>query len=154
MNIFVLDEDVKKCAEYSCDKHVVKMLLESVQLLCSTYYYTDEIPNDVYKLAHKNHPCSIWTRESLSNWKWLYSLATELYKEYKYRYGDKIHKSGEMLNSLPLPKIKDIGITKRPQCMPLEYQQLDVIDAYRGYYLGDKRELLKYKRREIPYWVK
>ena len=68
MNIFVLDLDVKKCAEYHVDKHVVKMILESAQLLCGVHHIVS--PDNVnipYKLSHKNHPCSIWTRKSLSN---------------------------------------------------------------------------------------
>ena len=153
MNIFYLDEDVKKCAEYHVDKHTVKMLLETTQLLCNTYYQTDEIPNNIYKLAHKNHPCSKWTNESLYNWKWLKDLGIELYNEYKFRYNNKVHKSGELLLSLPIPNIKDIGITKRPQAMPIEYQELDPIKAYRNYYKYAKKNLLKYTKREMPEWL-
>ena len=153
MNIFYLDNDVKKCAEYHVNSHVTKMLLESVQLLCNTYYQTDEIPNNIYKLAHKNHPCAKWTNESLSNWKWLRDLGIELYNEYKFRYNNKVHKSGELLLSLPIPKIKDIGITKRPQAMPLEYQEIDPIKAYRNYYKHAKKDLLKYTKREVPEWL-
>jgi hypothetical protein len=32
MNIFYLDEDPKICAQYHCDKHVVKMIIEYAQL--------------------------------------------------------------------------------------------------------------------------
>jgi len=35
MNIFYLDKDPVKAAQYSCDKHVVKMILESAQMLCT-----------------------------------------------------------------------------------------------------------------------
>jgi hypothetical protein len=67
MNIFVLDRDVKKCAEYHNDKHVVKMILETAQLLCGVHHMTESGYGDVpYKLSHKNHPCSIWARENIS----------------------------------------------------------------------------------------
>ena len=68
MNIFFLDYDVKKCAEDHCDKHVVKMILETAQLLCGVHHATEqETPNVPYKLSHKNHPCAIWSRQSLTN---------------------------------------------------------------------------------------
>lgn len=153
MNIFVLDEDVKRCAEYHCDKHVIKMILESAQLLCSVYYFTGEQHKSPYKLTHKNHPCSIWVRESLSNWLWLRDLGLALYDEYKYRYGNKIHESGEVILRLEIPNLKDKGITYRPQAMPLEYKELDCIKAYRRYYIEDKKDLLKYTNRKAPEWL-
>jgi hypothetical protein len=92
MNIFFLHFDPKTCAQMHVDKHAVKMILESVQLLCSAHHLH---PNGedlkLMKLTHKNHPSSIWTRESLSNYKWLLELTKELCKEYTYRYG-KVHK--------------------------------------------------------------
>ena len=43
MNIFFLDWDIDKCAKDHCDKHVVKMILETAQLLCSTHHMTDQV---------------------------------------------------------------------------------------------------------------
>ena len=116
MNIFILDNDITKCAEYHCDKHLIKMILESAQLLCTAHWiseYVGHIPrkltseewNEVKK--HKtieprpfaylptmhNHPCSIWVRESLDNYEWLWQLADALNEEYGFRYGGKSHKS-------------------------------------------------------------
>jgi hypothetical protein len=156
MNIFVLDENPSLCAEYHCDKHVVKMILETCQLLCSAYYFQENMDNvkniDIYKLTHKNHPCSIWVRQSLSNWLWLKNLGIELYKEYKYRYG-KQHKSGEIIISLPTPNIKDFGLTNMPQAMPEIYKKDNVVEAYRDYYRNEKTNILKYTNRSIPSWV-
>jgi hypothetical protein len=154
MNIFVLDNNLKKCAEYHCDKHVCKMLIEYAQLLCSVYYYTDEQDNieNIYKLAHKNHPCTIWVRQSLSNWLWLWELGLFLYKEYKYRY-NKIHKSGELILNLPIPNLKNIGLTKQPQCMDDIYKKEFVIEAYRNYYNEAKKKLFSWKNRKIPEWI-
>lgn len=154
MNIFVLDYDIKKCAEYHCDKHIVKMVLETAQLLCSTYYYTGQEHLSPYKLAHKNHPCTVWVRQSLSNWLWLRDLGLALYDEYQYRYNNKDHKAGDVILSLEEPNLPDIGLTSFPQAMPTEYQKEDTIEAYRGYYIGDKSHLLKYTRREFPEWLK
>ena len=153
MNIFVLDEDVKKCARYHCDKHVVKMILESAQLLCSAYYHTGEEILSPYKLTHKNHPCTKWVRESLSNWLWLRDLGLALYDEYKYRYNNKKHKSGEIIKQLPIPLLNDYGLTKRPQAMPIQYMDINTVQAYRNYYIGDKQHLIKYTKRETPNWI-
>ena len=70
MNIFVLDYDTKTCAQMHCDKHCVKMILETAQLLCGVHHMinptsTLQVP---YKLSHRNHPCSIWARECLENY--------------------------------------------------------------------------------------
>ena len=97
MNIFILDKDVKKCAQYHCDKHVVKMILETAQLLCGVHHVTAHDTAHVpYKLSHKNHPCAIWARESFSNYVYLCELGLELCKEYTHRYG-KRHKSLDVI---------------------------------------------------------
>ena len=96
MNIFVLHTDPETCARMHCDKHVVKMISETVQLLCTCHHFYDN--HDVpYKACQLNHPCNRWLRESKANYRWLYNLGVFLYKEYKHRYGDKEHKSGELL---------------------------------------------------------
>ena len=41
MNIFVLDEDPRVSAEMVCDKHVVKMIIESAQMLSTVHRYVD-----------------------------------------------------------------------------------------------------------------
>lgn len=38
MNLFYLDEDLDKAAQYHVDKHIVKMPLEAAQILCTTIY--------------------------------------------------------------------------------------------------------------------
>jgi glycosyltransferase involved in cell wall biosynthesis len=83
-------------------------------------------------LTHKNHPCAVWARNSLSNWKWLKESTLALYKEYQFRY-NKIHKSGELTKTLPEPQLIDIGITTRPQAMPEQYRNADcvVLPSYR-----------------------
>lgn len=73
MNIFVLDYTPQKAAEYHCDKHVVKMILESAQILCAVHHKNGD-SNVPYKLTHKNHPCTIWAGESRSNYLWLTQL--------------------------------------------------------------------------------
>lgn len=151
MNIFFLDRDINKCAQYHCDKHVVKMILETAQLLCSAHWVGgQEAP---YRKTHVNHPCSIWVRESLQNYLWLVKLGFTLCEEYTKRYG-KIHKSQEVMNwcSKHLPNLPNNGFTEPPQCMPLQYKNEDPVQAYRNYYIGDKKSFAKWKNSEVPEW--
>ncbi len=155
MNIFFLDWDVNKCAKDHCDKHVVKMILETAQLLCGVHHVTahdtDQVP---YKLSHKNHPCSIWTRSSLSNYLYLCELGLALCKEYTHRYG-KRHKSQEVIEwcLINKPNIKDIGFTEPPKAMPDEYKVSDVVESYRNYYRGVKMDFAVWKNGDTPKWI-
>jgi len=154
MNIFVLDWDVKKCAEYHNDKHVVKMILETAQLLCGVHHIVNKNNTDIpYKLSHKNHPCSIWARESLTNYLWLCELGLELCKEYTYRYG-KRHKSLDVIEWCVVnkPNILDKDLTEPAKAMPEKYKVNSVVESYRNYYLGDKAYFSKWKNRETPEW--
>ena len=162
MNIFILDLIASKCAQMHCDKHVIKMILETCQMLCTAWHLTDpeyKIYKPPYKIAHKNHPCTKWTRESLSNYNWLCELGLELCKEYTYRYG-KVHASQKYItemSKLKLP-INDLGFTTPAQAMPQEYKNESVIQAYRNYYFYDKRKIHSWKgkinSRDKPQWIK
>lgn len=153
MNIFVLDSNIQKSAEYHCDKHVVKMILESAQLLCTTVRL-----NNIdygYKITHINHPCSIWVRKSLSNFLWLKNLSYYLNEEYKYRFKHlNNHKSYDVIKLSPIPNIIDLGLTPFAQAMPEKYKCDDAVTAYRNYYIHEKKNLLKYTNRQVPNWIK
>jgi len=151
MNIFYLDSDPKKCAEYHNDKHVVKMILETAQLLCGVHWVNGgEAP---YKLSHKNHPCSIWVRSSLENYLWLCELGLELCEEYSYRYGKK-HKSQQIIEWCVVnkPKIPDVPFQDPPRAMPDTFKVDDVTQSYRNYYIGEKKYFSKWKNRQTPLW--
>jgi len=161
MNIFFLYSNPKQAAEAHCDKHVVKMIIETAQLLYSAHWMTNSLlPANAYKLAHKNHPSAIWARESLTNYMWLCSLGWWLCKEYQFRYGEtKLHKSEEhivwLLNNPP--KLPFIGMTPIRLAMPDEYKQADPIQAYRTFYIESKlkaRNIVKYTKREPPDFIK
>ena len=151
MNIFFLDYDTQKCAKYHCDKHVVKMILETAQLLCGVHWVAgSEAP---YKLSHKNHPCSIWARKSLSNYLYLCDLGLELCKEYTFRYGKK-HKTQQIIEwcLINKPNINDIDFTTPPKAMPDEFKVDCVIESYRNYYRVAKASFATWKNRVIPDW--
>jgi hypothetical protein len=152
VNIFILDESPKICAKYHCDKHVIKMILESAQMMSAVIRL--EGHDTGYKLTHENHPCTVWARKSQSNYLWLFALACDLNAEYKYRY-DKIdnHKSYELIKTLPMPFLPDIGLTPFVQAMPDCYKNSDAVTAYRNYYINEKTELLHWKKRPVPEWA-
>jgi hypothetical protein len=153
MNIFYLDKNTTKCAQYHNDKHVVKMILETAQLLCGAHWATGgEAP---YKLSHKNHPSAIWTRSDIHNYLWLCDLGIDLCGEYNHRYG-KMHKSYDIILWCleNRPKIPNVGFTDPPLAMPDEYKESCHIQSYRNYYMGDKRDFCNWKYRDTPNWFK
>jgi len=153
MNIFFLDYNVTKAAQYHCDRHVIKMILETAQLLCGAHHNTGTTDKIPYKSTHKNHPCSVWCRESLSNYLYLCQLGLELCREYTYRYG-KRHKSQDVIEWCIANHINvcDKGFTEPPRAMPDEYKVKCVVESYRNYYIGAKKRFATWKKRETPDW--
>ena len=157
MNIFYLDRDIEKNVQYHCDKHVVKMILESAQLLSSVHHMTNEVPPlSVYKLTHKNHPCAIWARSSLANYEYLFALTVLLNDEYRFRYSKKFdHKSMSIVQDMPIPNLPDLPFTEPPKCVHDDFKDIDdVVDAYRAYYKRDKASFCTWTNREIPEWFR
>jgi hypothetical protein len=175
MNIFYLDRDVKTCATYHNDKHVVKMILEYAQLLSTAHRMLDgkeyidassgrrikrwrlehdQMENMLYKASHINHPSAIWARQSNNNYNWLMCLFQELLQEYTYRYG-KIHATDRLVYWLRQPpKNIPVGYLTQPTpAMPDEYKVTgDSLQSYRNYYIGAKKTMAKWKNRPIPEW--
>ena len=154
MNIFVLDKDPIKAAQHHNDKHCIKMILEHTQMLSTAIRIcSNDKVEGIYKIAHINHPCSKWARETRSNFLWLCEMTEELFKEYTRRYS-KNHKSYDTFitcknNSKYIPTGE---LTNHPQAMPEEYKNPDPVIAYRTYYLNDKKEFSTWKMGNIPEW--
>lgn len=153
MNIFVLDNDPHIAASQHCDKHVVKMILESVQMLSTVRVrYGASAP---YKPCHKHHPCTLWVGASRDNYIWLVELALALGDEFKKRYG-KTHLSIiRLMEILDPPRgIPDIGLTEFVQAMPDAYKRpADAVEAYRTYYINDKARFATWTRgASVPDW--
>ena len=107
MNIFYLDKDPVKAAHYSCDKHVVKMILESAQMLCTAHRVQDgekvighsatgrkrttyKHPNSnmdaiLYGAGWLKHPSCVWVMDNAYNYMWLYRHMMALGDEYTAR---------------------------------------------------------------------
>jgi hypothetical protein len=156
MNIFVLSLDPREAAEYHCDKHVVKMILETAQLLYCSHWMLDpeNLPPIAYKKTHPNHPCSIWIRESIENYRWLSELGIALCNEYTYRYG-KRHKTQDHLEWLytHIPPLPMVERTQFRMAMPNEFKCEDPILAYHAYYLIAKERMLIFTKRPPPPFV-
>jgi hypothetical protein len=152
VNIFLLDEDIEKCAKYHCDKHVVKMILESAQILCSSSNLSGL--HTPYRSTHIKHPCVIWAMASIQNWNWLKKLTLELNKEFKYRFDRaRDHKAYEVVACLKDPELPETGLTEHPQVMPDLYKTVgNPVQAYRNYYVGSKRMFATWKLRKTPKW--
>jgi hypothetical protein len=181
VNIFYVHSDPVICAQQHVDKHVVKMILEYAQLLCTAHRVCDgtevlglspsgrkqkqwrlEDERDavLYKATHINHPSAKWARHSLDNYQWLFKLWIELMREYHFRYG-KIHSCMRLAKHLRFPPTK-ISTTEQfsaPwRAMPEEFKEpRDVpeytVKSYRNYYNGAKMNMFKWKNRPTPDWI-
>lgn len=153
MNIFILSEDPEEAARMQCDKHVVKMILESGQMLCAAHE-----PNSApWKRTHYNHPCTVWTRASTENYKWLAVHGLTLCDEYTKRYG-KVHKAEEVLvwcaenipKNVPIGNLTPFAIAIKDS----RYHLDDVVSSYRAYYMGEKSRFAKWRHCDPPEWWK
>ena len=153
MNIFHLHKDPKTCAEYHCDKHVVKMILETAQMLSTAYHRHFDNGTELYKTAFPKHPMTIWVGNSGANFFWTIQLLDQLIYQYTVRY-KKVHTTIRISN-LFHSKYKywhDLtgDFTTPPQCMPEQYKHKDYITAYKQYYIGEKKRFAKYTGVDFP----
>jgi hypothetical protein len=159
MNIFYLHPDPVVCATHHCDKHVVKMILETAQLLSTAHRILDGDDHadwhGMYKATHKNHPSAVWVREAVGNYVWTHQLLISLCREYTHRYGGKTHKTERLVKPLSRPPAHISNKpfhTPIPQCMPDEYKDIDPVVAYRRYYINDKKDLARWDKTSEPTW--
>ena len=179
MNIFYLDRNPTKAAEYHVDKHCVKMILETCQLLSTAHrvldgdqimgktatgrnikrwVLSDERNEILYTATHVNHPSAVWCRQSKQNYDWLALLLTNLCSEYTYRYG-KVHKCEEIglvarLLSVAPKNIPDSPFTDPTPAMPDQYKiPGDGVQSYRNYYNGEKQRMFSWKKRQVPGFI-
>lgn len=174
MNIFYLSSDVTQCAQWHLDKHIVKMPLESAQLLSTAHRILDGTPHVIttprkktvwtlsddrqttlYAATHTNHPSCLWTRQSDANYVWLYRLFESLLTEYTFRYG-KIHGCAKLLPYLATPPnhITRAAFTEPPTAMPDTCKRETVITSYHEYYRTHKRAFASWKHRDVPSFMR
>lgn len=152
MNIFILSEDPVEAAQMQCDQHVVKMTLETAQLLCSPF----PVGIAPYKRTHFQHPCSIWTREAKDNFQWLCDHGKALAQEYTYRYG-KVHRSEQVIDWCMAHRdmLQFSQLRRTPFAVVVEHADTDsdAVTNYRRFYLTNKRRFARWQRgRACPVW--
>lgn len=180
MNLFILDKNPVKAAQLQCNKHVVKMIVESAQMLSTAHrmldgklekrpsksgkrmskYWVlpDERENTFYKAVHMHHPCTVWTMQSNNNYNWHYVHFTALCDEYRYRYG-KIHSTDKLLrDSLRnLPTNIPVGyLTPQPLAMKSNPECIfpdDIVKSYRAFYQTKQHRFnMEWTKRDVPEW--
>lgn len=154
MNIFVLDEHPYEAAKSLCDKHVVKMALESAQLLC-TAATSLGLPAP-YKPTHAHHPCARWLLEGRENLAWLIAHTYGIFAQYTERYGRE-HAARAAIKPLTLDgtfmamrRLLPEGSTPFAQAMPDQYKGPDAVAAYRAYYLAEKARFATWRSPSSP----
>ena len=179
MNIFILNEDPVQAAQEQCDKHVVKMIVESAQMLSTVHRMLDgnitmrpsksgkrtlkyyELEDDrehlLYKAVHHNHPCTVWSRESCCNYSWHYEHFIALCDEYTYRYG-KVHSTDTKLRialqQIPT-NIPEKHMTPFKLAMGSNPECIleDAVESYRRFYeTKQKRFTMVWTKRPVPKW--
>ena len=143
MNIFYLSKDHDIAARLQYNKHVVKMILETAQLLCTAHHILGSSIQIPYKSTHKNHPSAVWVRYSKETYLWTYNHMVSLGEEYTRRYSKThltIEKCKEVLNTYP-SGMQSLPWIDPPQCMPDEYKDSNPVKGYWNYYLGEKHKV-------------
>ena len=160
MNIFAIEGDNNnvdwiKSAQSQDNYRVVKMILESCQMLCTTL--NEQVGNQVtpYRSTHKSHPSTKWVRASSANFEMLVEHTMAMLEEYTERFG-KVHKCAGVLEKCI--EIYDPSLfpslepTKLPLAMPYEFQSEDIIESYRKFYASKPK--IRYPKNKVPGWFK
>lgn len=166
MNIFYVDSNPTVAAQSLCNRHVVKMISESANILlwkCKKEGY--ELPlsksGTPVKLSHENHPATKWALESWGNYKWLYEHLFAMLFEYYTRYKQKhfcetyMNYLYDIRNRLDFDKeeqthFKGCFGNLNEQC---GNKDMSTVDGYRLYYWLDKSSFARWPSVDkIPVW--
>jgi len=165
MNIFILSSDPHEAAQMQCNRHVVKMVCESAQILSTAIHLRDPIRYSeyaccLYKPTHKHHPCVRWAMATSDNFDWLVKHSLELCDEYTRRY-KRVHASQRVIecaSEFAGEEFYRCGNFKHhspfAQAMPEKYRNHDdAVQAYRNYYVGEKAKFAAWEpRTKVPEW--
>lgn len=153
MNIFVLDTNPVQAARWHCDAHIVKMTLETAQILSSVHHLAGG--GSPYRPTHLRHPCVEWARTTCENYQWLTALGLELCVEYTNRYSRE-HASSDVIcwASRNVPSsLPSRFLTPFVQVVPAEHRTADdAVTAYRAYYQTKRGGKLGTWKRNRPDW--
>lgn len=149
MNIFILDWDPATSARWHCDKHIVKMPVETAQILSAALIVYHDVAAP-YRPTHERHPCTVWASQSIQNFLYTCHVLDALGREYSRRY-NRAHRSWEVLPDLLWGALQvrcwpEDRFTPPAQAMPDEYRDPDTVRAYQSYYIHEKRAIARYDR--------
>lgn len=150
MNVFAVDRDPVRAARALCDRHVVKMTLESAQILCSAARTRLGQPAP-YRATHAEHPCVVWAAARRANWDWLVRHGLALADEYGRRFG-RVHRSRAVIARMARLGPAADGRRRQgfAQVMPERYRGRDPVAAYRRYYAGEKARFATWRAPSRP----
>jgi len=182
MNIFRLNNCPRRAAQDQCDEHIRKMYIESAQMLCTTHRICDgyetkrpsksgktivrywkhpdvNMEKNLYAVVHRNHPSTIWTRESKQNYIWHYEHFVALLDEYTFRRG-KVTKTDVQLryllkdSPLNIPNIPQtrfkLAMADNPECMFPD----NPVKSYRMFYISKRNRInMHWTKRKQPEWL-
>ena len=159
MNIFAIEQDQHGNIDWTASAkaqdnyRVVKMILESCQMMCTAINLQHDEQVTPYRNVHAKHPSTLWVRESSSNFEYLVEHTLAMLEEYTERFG-KTHKCAGVLEKILdvydeslFPKQEQ---TKLPLCMPQEFKSDNIVDSYRRFYASKPR--IRYPENKIPAW--
>lgn len=149
MNIFYLSHGHGAAVRYHCDKHVVKQVLETAQILCTALQGRGlDLP---YRPTHRRHPCVKWAARESRNRRWLARFGQALADEYEHRYG-RVHKSAAVIDQCA----GIIGNGSRVQATPPNVTPFDDVPvplSYQLYYVSEKLGFAEWTDRPVPSWI-
>jgi hypothetical protein len=166
MQLFFLSLCPREAAKFACDKHAVKMPLETAQIISTVWY---RVNRSAYKLyarlgwlfkpwTNLQHPSILWVEQSFANYKWALDYWGAILEQYTLRYG-QTHRCQAMYNNvvtmMPDPSLtreEFVAMTPEFQAVPVELKSDDPVETYRRVYIRDKAYFARWKFTEKPYW--
>jgi len=157
MNIFAIESDNDgaidwiKSAQSQDNLRVVKMILESCQILCTVL--NEQGVQAPYKSFNPKHPSCLWAAESSANFENLILHCFSLISEYAERFS-KDHKCiGVLTKVLDLydpSRFPRHEPTPLRMAMPDYFKSDSIVESYRKYYASKPK--MRYPEDKIPEW--
>ena len=180
MNIFVLSYSAipqvhyKENARMHCDKHVVKMITESVQMLVtvlpryfSSYVAIDlEPPCRPLAAGHAKHPCVLWLWQDITHFNYLAQLAQSLCEEKQARWPlnadheyqifiwqlcQRLQTIHDLTDQTKLPETFATAV-KSETLRSTNTPHVEAVTIYRDYYIRDKASFATWRGVGKPDW--
>lgn len=159
MNIFIPDPDPCLSAVQLADKHIVKMVTETAQILCTALAERGAAIEGLYRPTHRKHPCVVWAGATRADFDWAVAHGLALATEYTHRYG-RTHGSMSMIERARTYRHLIPEGPLRPFALAMDTDLQDNLDPHGSYrrYLCRKYTAwgngAKWTRRDPPAWYR